>query len=217
MDRRDLLIMAGSAYAVNDLPRPVDGVTGMLQLPSPKVEGGMSLMVALKNRHSERAFATKQLPRQVLSNLMWAAFGLNRPFIGGRTAPSAHGWQETELFVAMADGLFRYDYRVHGLRMVRAVDLRRQTGLENYAGIAPADLIYVADFGRMEGASPDEKVLYSAADTGFIAQNVYLCCAQEGLATSVRGTIDRVALAKEMELKSDQRIILAQTVGYPVI
>ena len=115
----------------------------------------------------------------------------------------------------MENGLFRYDYKAHALQLVKPVDLRRQTGLQDFTGIAPLDLVYVADFGRMEGAGMDDKVMYSAADTGFIAQNVYLCCAAEGLATVVRGLLDRRALGEAMGLDAHHRIVLAQTVGYP--
>jgi nitroreductase len=77
------------------------------------------------------------------------------------------------------------------------------------------NLVYVADLGRMGKASKEEQDLYSAADTGFISENVYLFCTSEGLATVVRGSVDRETLAKAMRLRPDQKIILAQTVGYP--
>lgn len=89
------------------------------------------------------------------------------------------------------------------------------TGRQEFVKDAPVNLIYVADFSRMGTATKEDRELYSAADTGFISENVYLYCASEGLATVVRGSIDRPALAKVMKLRPDQRIILAQTVGYP--
>jgi nitroreductase len=151
----------------------------------------------------------------VLSNLLWAAFGVNRADSGGRTAPSAHGWQEIELWCALEEGLFVYEHKAHALRLAKRLDLRARTGLQGFPGEAPLDLVFVADFARMGMGGVEEKTFYSAADTGFIAQNVYLCCAQEGLETVVRGWLDRASLAKAMGLGPDHKIVLAQTVGYP--
>jgi nitroreductase len=188
---------------------------GSIRLVEPQMEGGRPLMQVLKERKSSRAFSTEQLPAQVLSNMLWAAFGINRPDSGKRTAPSARNWQEIDVYVATADGLYLYEARGHLLRRVLAEDIRALTGRQPFVGEVPINLIYVADFSRMGGAADEDKVLYSAAGTGFISQNVYLYCASEGLATVVRGLVDRQALAKAMKLRSDQRVILAQSVGYP--
>lgn len=188
---------------------------GSIRLLEPQMEGGRPLMQVLKERKSSRAFSTEQLPDQVLSNMLWAAFGVNRPDSGKRTAPSARNWQEIDIYLATSDGLYLYDARGHMLRRVLAEDVRALTGRQPFVGEVPVNLIYVADFSRMGGATDEDKVLYSAAGTGFISQNVYLYCASEGLATVVRGLVDRPALAKAMKLRSDQRVILAQSVGYP--
>jgi len=152
---------------------------------------------------------------QVLSNLLWAAFGINRPDSGKRTAPSAVNWQEIDVYVAIAEGLYLYDAESHGLNLVLEGDIRAETGKQDFVKDAPVNLVYVADFSKMGMANEEDKVFYSAADTGFIGQNVYLFCASEGLATVVRGWIDKPALAKTMKLKPDQRVMLSQTVGYP--
>jgi SagB-type dehydrogenase family enzyme len=186
-----------------------------VQLPKPQMDGGKPLMQALKDRKSSRAFSTKKLPVQVLGNLLWAAFGINRPDTGHRTAPSAVNWQEIDIYVATADGLYLYNAKGHILQMVLAEDIRAETGMQPFVKDAPVELVYVADYSRMGRGTEEEKNLYSAADTGFIGQNVYLFCASEGLATVIRGSIDRPALAKAMKLRPDQKIILAQTVGYP--
>jgi len=188
---------------------------GSIQLLEPDTEGGRPLMQVLKDRKSSRAFSIEKLPIQVLSNMLWAAFGVNRPDSGKRTAPSARNWQEIDIYVATAEGLYVYDAKAHMLRGVLAEDIRALTGRQTFVGEVPVNLIYVADFSRMVGATDVDKVLYSAAATGFISQNVYLYCASEGLATVIRGLIDRPALAKAMKLRSDQRVILAQSVGYP--
>ncbi|MFB0516864.1 MAG: SagB/ThcOx family dehydrogenase [Candidatus Neomarinimicrobiota bacterium] len=186
-----------------------------IQLLKPEIDRGRPLMQVLNDRRSTREFSTEKLPLQELSNLLWAAFGVNRPESGKRTAPSAMNRQEIDIYVASADGLYLYDATAHTLKPVLAEDIRAATGRQPFVQEAPVNLIYVADFAKMGESAADEKVFYSAANTGFIGQNVYLYCASEGLATVVRGMVDKPALAKVMRLRADQRIILAQTVGYP--
>jgi SagB-type dehydrogenase family enzyme len=186
-----------------------------IQLPKPQMDGGKPLMETLKERGSSREFSPEKLPLQVLSNLLWAAFGINRTDSGKRTAPSAKNWQEMDIYVATADGLYLFDAKAHLLNRVLAEDIRGMTGRQSFVKIAPITLIYVADFSKTRTLTNEEKDFYSAAHTGFIAQNVYLYCASEGLATVVRASIDRPALTKAMKLRQDQRITLAQPVGYP--
>jgi len=183
-----------------------------ISLPQPQTDGGRPLMQVLKDRKTTRDFAADKLAPQILSNLLWAAFGVNRPD-GRRTAPSAMNRQEMDIYVATADGLFVYNAQANRLDPVLAQDVRAATGTQSFAATAPLDLVYVADLSKA-GSGPDAE-LYTAADAGFIAQNVYLYCASEGLATVVRGSVDRVALAKAMKLRPEQKIILAQTAGYP--
>ena len=186
-----------------------------VQLPEPQMDTGRPLMQVLKDRKSSRAFSTEALSKQVLSNMLWAAFGVNRPDSGKRTAPSARNWQEVDIYVATADGLSLYDAKTHTLKPVLAEDIRALTGQQPFVQEAPVNLVYVADFSRMGDAEVERKIFCSAADTGFVSQNVYLYCASEGLATVVRGLIDRPALEKAMKLRPDQRVTLSQSVGYP--
>jgi len=184
-------------------------------LPPPQTSGGKPLMQVLKDRQSSREFSGQQLSPQVLSNLLWAAFGVNRPDSGKRTAPSAMNWQEIDIYVATPDGLYVYDAKANALNPVLAQDVRGATGTQSFVKEAPVDLVYVADLAKTGRAGGEDQILYTAADTGLIAQNVYLFCASEGLAVVVRGSVDRPALAKLIKLRPDQKIILAQTVGYP--
>jgi len=186
-----------------------------IQLPAPQMDGGKPLMQVLKERASARAFSPEKLPPQTLSNMLWAAFGVNRPASGGRTAPSANNSQDMDVYVATADGLFLYDAKAHALKQILAEDIRALAGRQAFVKDAPVNLIYVSDLSKMTRAAPEDKEFYAAAHTGFISQNVYLFCASEGLATVVRAMIDRPALAKAMGLRPDQKITLAQTVGYP--
>ena len=187
---------------------------GRIQLLPPQTEGGKPLLQALQERSSTREYGPETISLPILSNLLWAAFGINRPESGKRTAPSAHNWQEIDIYAATEDGLYRYNEKAHALDLVLAQDLRAKTGAQKFVKDAPLNLIFVADLSRMGDASADEKAFYAAADAGFISQNVYLYCASEGLATVVRRWIDRPALARAMNLGPDQEIILAQTVGY---
>jgi SagB-type dehydrogenase family enzyme len=185
-----------------------------VHLPAPDTTGGKPLMQVLKERKSARSFSQEKLPLQVLSNLLWAGFGINRTD-GRRTAPSARNWQDIDIYVAMEDGLYLYDAHQQSLEPIVAGDLRSKTGQQEFVKEAPVNLIYVEDLAKAQRASGDEQALYSGANTGFIAENVYLYCASEGLAVVVRAMIDRPALAAAMKLRADQKIILSQTVGYP--
>jgi len=189
--------------------------TGTIRLPPPETADGMSLMQALMARHSTREFGTQPLPPQVLSNLLWAANGVNRPQTGRRTAPSAHDWREIDVYVTTAEGAFRYDPPSHTLIRVVAGDIRPLTGMQDYVATAPVNLVFVADLDRMTEASAEDKAFYSATDAGFIAQNVYLYSASAGLAVVVRGLVDREVLGTALGLGKHQRIVLAQSVGYP--
>lgn len=182
-------------------------------LPKPHTTGGKPLMEALALRKSTREYGPEKLSPQVLSDLLWAAFGINRAD-GRRTAPSANNRQEMEIYAAMADGLYLYNAKDHRLEPVVSEDLRVLTGTQDYVGTAPLNLVYVADLSKLSG--PENAMLINAGtSTGLISQNVYLFCASEGLVTVVRASIDKPALAKAMRLRDNQRITLSQTVGYP--
>ncbi len=185
-----------------------------IKLPAPRTDGGKPLMQVLKARHTTREFDTAKLPLQVLSNLLWAGFGVNRDD-GRRTAPSAMNWQEMDVYVFLQEGTYVYQARDNVLKPVAAGDLRGATGAQAIAATAPLDLVYVADFAKVTRAKPEQRDIWSPAHAGFIAQNVYLFCASEGLNVVVRGLIDTAALSQKLQLRPDQHIWLAQTVGYP--
>ena len=179
-----------------------------IPLPKPQTEGGKPLMQALSERKSGREFSSEKLPPQVLSNLLWAAWGVNRAD-GRRTAPSASNRQEIDVYVVTSDGVSLFDAKNHRLEPVAAGDFRAATGGQPFVSQAPLNLVYVAD--QAQTKSSDTAYI----DTGFISQNVYLYCASEGLSTVVRGSVDRAALAKALKLRPDQLVTVAQTVGYP--
>jgi nitroreductase len=187
----------------------------VIKLPAPQMTGGKPLLDCLKARQSTRDFSTEKLSPQVLSNLLWAADGINRPDEGKRTAPSAVNWQDIDIYAATADGLFLYLPKEHALKKILGEDVRSATGSQDFVKAVPLDLVYISDYSKMQRGTEEDKRFYSGAHTGFISQNVYLYCASEGLNTVVRGLVDREAAAKIMKLRSEQHVTLAQSVGYP--
>jgi len=185
-----------------------------VELPAPRQEGGMPLMQALKLRHSTREFSDRPLPPQVLSNLLWAAFGVNRAS-SDRTAPYWRHIMVIDVYAAMADGVWFYDPKAHALKQHSRADIRAATGLQDFVGTAPLNLIYVAHGERMTDITQDERRLYASVDSGFIGQNVYLFCASEGLGSVFRGAVDYRKLQDALALDAAQFVTFAQTVGYP--
>lgn len=203
-------------------PEPAKGDTANnIVLPEANTAGGLPLMQTLALRQSHREFAPEPLPLQMLSGLLWAAAGLNRPALGGRTVPSALNAQEVDVYVALPTGLYRYAALGHELHLVCATDVRRVTGYQDFVDTAPLDLIMVADFSRMKLVPVAQRMAYAYTCAGAMAQNVYLYCASEGLATVIRAWLDRDALAKAMGLSNEQQVLLSQTVGrhapYPIL
>lgn len=202
-----------------------------IELPPPAQEGSAPVLAALARRQTVREIASKALPPQLLSNLLWAAWGVNRkswgPFGGcGRTAASASNSQEILLFVAMKDGVYRYDAMAHRLDAVAAGDWRTRALTPHQRNVdakAPVQLIYVADLHRLtdtEGFEepglhdPEVQKSYYFVDTGLIAGNVYLFAAAEGLAAWFHNC-DKARLHEALGLNEEQRVLFAQSVGYP--
>lgn len=188
------------------------GAQDKLTLPQPKMEGGMPLMEALKSRESNRNFLSEELSLQMLSNLLWAADGINREG-GKKTAPSSMNYQEIDVYVLLKNGVYRYDAKGNYLVEVNKGDFRAAAGKQDFVASAPLNLAYVADFSRVPKGESDAQVNASYANSGFIAQNVYLFCASEKLACVVRAYFDPKILGEALKLNSGQKIILTQTVG----
>jgi len=205
-----VVVLLGSVIAA---PRGSAQELSPVPLPAPQTEGGKPLMQALKLRATARAFAPDPLPPQTLSNLLWAAWGVNRPQEGKRTAPSTRNWQEIDVVVLNAAGAYLYDAPGHALKPVVAGDLRALAGTQDFVKDAPVTLVLVADTRRMQ-SGPDTQAL-AYADAAFVSQNVYLFCASEGLATGVRASVDRPALAQALKLGDKQLVVFAQSVGFP--
>lgn len=208
MNRRDFMHTAAVLAVLAGWPGAARA-DEVEELPEPQVYGGMPLMEALADRRSQRKFSDQGVTRQTLSNMLWAAWGVNRPS-GKRTAPTASNRQEITVYAAMEEGCFRYMAGENALLRISDRDLRALTGRQDFVNDAPLNLVFTADLSKQDSE------FYAACDTGFVSQNVYLFCASEGLATVVRGWVQREELARAMGLPDHERVMLCQTVGYPV-
>lgn len=176
-------------------------------------------MKALSLRKSQRGDfgPAKKLTMQQMSNLLWAADGINRPGTDYRTAPSAGGFQNTDIYVTTADGLYLYDPAKHALRVLGKEDVRSVSGQQPFVTEAPVNLIYVADYTKavFGGQKLDQRMAetWAYANAAAIGQNVYLWCASEGLACIIRAMADPEAIKKTLKLREDQQFILAQTIA----
>lgn len=176
-----------------------------IELPVPNKTGGKPLMDVLSERRTTRDFSDRELDRQTLSDLLWAAYGFNRE--GMRVVPSANNKQEFTVYVVLKSGVYAYDAKENLLLLKIAGDLREKTGKQDFVKAAPLNLVYVAD---LNVASRET----AGTDCGFIAENVYLYCASAGLGTVVRGWFDGSEIKAAFGLKENQTPILTQTVGY---
>lgn len=216
--KRNVINIVGTILVfISVLPQSLNSQD--IVLPAPDKTGGKPLMQALSDRRTTRSFLKDELQVQQISNLLWAGWGINRPAEKRRTAPSAVNWQEIEVYVAMASGLYLYDAEANILKQIHNRDIRKACGTQGFVSEAPLNLVYVADLtrcGKKEGDKIDDSDLFmSYADCAFIGQNIYLFCASENLGCVIRGSIPKERLASEMGLNPMQRILLAQTVGFP--
>jgi SagB-type dehydrogenase family enzyme len=197
-------------------PQPAQGhAASALALLPPQTGGGMPLMQALQQRQSQREFTASPLDRQILSDLMWAAAGINRTELEGRTSPSAMNSQEIDVYVALSEGLYRYEPSDHVLYLVNATSARSISRHEDFLEQAPLELIFVADHARLRRVPAAHRESFASVAAGAMTQNVYLFCASAGLATATRAFIDRQALSQALGLEADHQILLSQTVGWP--
>lgn len=218
--------MSASAYLTYEpvpllAPASVDGdaaqvIAQVIDLPPPRENAGAPLMTALSRRASTRTFSGEPLALTTLSELLWAADGVNRPKTGGRTAPSAHALNEVDVYAALPQGVYRYEPLSHRLLLKHQVDARNMTGYQDFVGTAPLDLVYVVRTSVLLDAPRQERGTFAAVAIGAMAQNVSLYCASEGLATVVRGWINHRILGDALHLNEDELPVLAQTVGKPV-
>ncbi len=197
-----MLLFAGGAFAAQkSAPEPEFIPTIDIQLPEPQTSGGMPLMDALKNRKTDRSFTSQELDEQTISNLLWAAYGINRPD-GKHTAPSAMNLQEVVIYAILPKGVYYYYPQKHFLKRIMKEDMRP------LVGNAPLTLLYAANLTQ-------QSKINAACDIGFIGQNVYLFAAANGLGTVFRGSLNTAAIDQKLELRLGQEVLYGQSVGYP--
>ena len=187
------------------------GCAQNIKLPAPNKDGGKPLMQALNERQTHRDFSAKQLSDQQLSDLLWAAVGVNRPD-GKRTAPTARNCQQIEVYVFMEKGVYLYDAKENMLKLMVKGDKRKIVAMQPFPAEAPVLLVMVANYDKMTGMDMEHKEFYGATDCGYVCQNIYLYCASEGLHTVSLGSIQRDKI-KDL-LKFNGKAILAHPVGF---
>lgn len=186
----------------------------VIRLPQPKWDdnngGKATLVEVLKNRRSEREFSKEPLSDQVLSNVLWAACGINRPAEKKITAPSAVNAQDIVVYVCRTDGAFRYDALNNTLIKVSSKDLRKDVAANQaFSAVAPVSLVLVSDMNKFR--SPRAEL--GAMDAGYVSQNICLICTAMGLKTVPRATMNKEVLAKELGLKDNQILELNHPIG----
>lgn len=212
MNRRSFL---GGAMAAPLVAAP-EGA-GIMTLPQPVRRGGKPLLEALNQRRTSRALRPGKLSPQQLSNLLWAAFGVNRDD-GRRTAPTAMNLQDTQIYVFLEEGVYFYDAPAHTLKLVLAGDHRARAGTQEDVAQSPVALVYVSDHERFTAAprpvtDPARITAWENVHAGFIGQNVYLYAASEAMASCFRASIDGPAVTQLLNLKPTQKVLYSQTIG----
>lgn len=186
----------------------------VIKLAAPDKTGGEPVMKVFNNRKSDREFAPGKIKDKDLSNLLWAANGVNRTD-GKRTAPSAINAQDVDIYVVMEEGAYLYDAKAHALNPVAVGDFRAAVaGGQDFVKAAPISLVLVSDLTRLS-KNPDEGTkLMGAVDVGVVSQNINLACAALGLATVPRASMDKAALQKALRLTDTHLILINNPVGY---
>ena len=219
MNRREFVKVSaatGALLMAGSLPLVSAQEFKAIQLPKPQMEGGKPLMQCLKNRKSDREFSDEKIPLPVLSNLLWAGCGINRPDSGYITAPSGGNVQNVAVYVAIQEGTFLYDAKGNTLAPVLAEDIRKFSGRQATTKLddSPLNLIYVVDLSKFT-RGPEMFVAYAFAHAAVIVENVYLFCASEGLATVARISYDKATVVQKLKLKTNQYATFVQSIGYP--
>ena len=185
-----------------------------IKLPAAVKTGGKPLMEALNKRASERVFSAKELSMKELSDLLWAADGINRPETGKRTAPTAMNWQDMEIYVILKTGIYKYNPKNHLLELIKTGNFMKYAGKQDFVENAALNLVMVSDTSKMKNAANEDRLLYAGIHAGAIVQNIYLYCASTELNTVTRRYVDIPELAKIIGLPQNKMIVITQTVGY---
>lgn len=187
----------------------------ILNLPDPNKEGGKPLMETLSERSSARNFSNQEMPMQKLSDMLWAAFGINRSESGKRTAPTSRNVQDIDIYLTTKDGAYQYLPEENALKVITDRDIRKHMGGQDFVADAAVNIVYVSDFSKYPGDDDERKLMTASAHCGFIGQNVYLFAASEGLISVFRAMIDKELIHEKLNLKDNEHVVYSQSVGYP--
>jgi SagB-type dehydrogenase family enzyme len=209
MKLRSFLLLLSTLLTINSVM-----AQELIKLPEPDKTGGIPLMQALNERSSSRDFIDKSITEQQLSDLLWAAYGINRPELGKHTAPTSRNIQDMQIYAMTQKGAYLYKPEEHALMQILDQDVRSTAGKQDFVAIASVNLIYVSDFAKASDRTNEVNTITAASHCGFIGQNVYLYCASEGLISVFRAMIDKEEIAKTLKLKDNQHVIYCQSVGY---
>lgn len=197
-----LIFLAGNLFAQD------------IALPKPNASGGMPLIDAVARRKSVREFSPREIPLQMISDMLWVAVGINRSETGGRTYASASNRQDLDAYVALKSGFYRYDPAANILKLVVKEDLRSATGNQAFVTDSPMTLVYVGNFTKWAEGITENSVRCASVSTGAASQGVYLYCASAGLNAVVRGCGGAIYEKGSLDRKT-QRVMLAHTIGFP--
>lgn len=181
-------------------------------LPKVDLNAGKSLMQCFALRRSSRNFADKKLPLQMISEILFAADGINRPN-GHKTVPTALNKQNQTVYAVTADGVYFYNNKKHSLILVNKGDFRKDCGMQPFHASAPLILVYVSDMAAV-GNTPEQKALFAGNHSGSASQNIYLYAAFQGLSTVICGSIKKDMLKKNLKLQGANEAVFAQPIGF---
>ncbi len=199
------LVLSAAAFAADKV----------IKLPQPNLNRTGTVMKALSERHSTREFASKTLNLTDLSDLLWAANGVNRKDSGKRTAPSALNKQDVDVYVVLPEGSYLYDAKNHQLNLIVEGDYRGAVaGGQAFVKSAPVSLVLISNLSRFGDTKNAPTQLMGAMDAGIVSQNISIFCSAANLATVPRASMDNNQLKKVLKLKDTQVPMMNHPVGY---
>lgn len=184
----------------------------IIKLPKPKRSGGVEFLTLLNNRVTNRDFIDKGMTDQQISDMLWVAYGINRPD-GRRTVPTASNKQEIDLYVFMKKGVYLWNATDNTLKLVAAGDQRAKTGVQDFVAVADVNIVMVSNLDKMTGKSVEAKKETTSVNSGYISQNLYLYAANAKMGSVARLMFNREELNKILNIKDNQWIVLTQSVG----
>lgn len=205
--------LSNSKSSTSDIANSNSLTSTTIMLPTPEIGMDAPLQVILKNRQTTRKFQEEDIPLEMLSSLLWSAYGYNRPEEQKRVVPSAVNCQEYDIYVFTREGTYLYNADKNSLKMIVSGDNRSLISQQKFFEVAPVSIVLVANYDRMTMfKDEDTRNFYAAVDCGYISQDIYLYCSAIDFGTVACGGIDREAIHKHLGIKNG-RAMLAHPIG----